>query len=78
MTTLGSAKVTATSLSCLSGAPTDDLEQTTTEASGLKNLGNGYYQFNWATPKDFANSCRALRLDVGDGVVHEALFKFTR
>jgi len=78
MTTLGSAKVTATNLSCLSGAPTDDLEQTTTEASGLKNLGNGYYQFNWATPKDFANSCRALRLDVGDGVVHEALFKFTR
>lgn len=46
--------------------------------SGLQNLGNGYYQFNWATPKSYANSCKTLHLALGDGADHTAQFKFTK
>jgi hypothetical protein len=46
--------------------------------SGLQNQGDGYYQFNWATPKTYANSCRLLQLDLGDGVTHTALFQFKK
>ena len=44
-------------------------------ASALKNLGNGNYQLDWKTPTSYANSCKTLKLDIGDGVTHNALFK---
>jgi hypothetical protein len=48
--------------------------------SGLQNLGDGYYQFNWKTPKIYANSCKTLRLSLGEGsgFEHTALFKFIK
>lgn len=75
---LTSVKVTSEGLSCEGGRTSDALEEVGTGASGLRELGDGLYQFNWATPKSYANSCRRVRLDVGDGTPHEALFRFTR
>ena len=49
-----------------------------TDSSALKNLGDGNYQLNWKTPKTYANSCRTIALDIGDGVQHKALFKFPK
>jgi hypothetical protein len=44
----------------------------------LQNLGDGFYQYNWKTPKSYKNSCKLLTLDIGDGVPHTAQFFFTR
>jgi Tol biopolymer transport system component len=76
VTSLSSVRVTVVAHSCSSTAPEDMLEEVATGPSGLQNQGDGYYQFNWATQKSFARTCRTLRLDTGDGVVHTAEFRF--
>jgi hypothetical protein len=44
--------------------------------SGLQDLGDGYYQWNWATPKAYAGTCRTVRLDLGEPAPHTAAFTF--
>ena len=78
VTTLTSVKITVEHYECGLGATQDALEEFATGASGLRNLGSGNYQFTWATPKAYAGSCKRLRLDAGEGVTHDALFKFSR
>ena len=78
VTTLASARLTVTGLSCALGSTVDLIEETASGESGLKNLGNGYYQLNWKSPKTYASSCKVLHLDIGDGVLHDALFQFTK
>ncbi|MBI5652889.1 MAG: PxKF domain-containing protein [Chloroflexi bacterium] len=71
-------KVTAIGLSCAAGTTTDQIEEYAAGESGLQNLGNGYYQWNWKSPKTYANSCKTLKLDLGEGTgnEHTALFQF--
>jgi hypothetical protein len=71
-------KVTVTSLGCTLGTTTDALEEYAAGSSGLQNLGNGYYQFNWKSPTTYANSCKTLNLDLGEAAPRTALFKFTK
>jgi hypothetical protein len=78
VTNLASASLTATSLSCNSSTSVDLIEETVAGASGLQNLGSGYYQLNWKTPATYANSCKTLHLNIGDGVLHDANFQFTK
>jgi adhesin/invasin len=78
VTTLASAQITATGITCTAGATTDQLEELAAGASGLQNLGDGNYQLNWKSPTSYANSCKRLRLDLGDGSSHTADFKFTK
>jgi hypothetical protein len=75
---LATATITITSLSCAVGTTVDLVEEAVSGATGLMNLGDGYYQVNWKSPTSYAGSCKTLRLDIGDGVLHEALFQFTR
>lgn len=70
------ASISASAMSCSSGATQDTVEETATGSSGLQNLGDGYYQINWSSPKGYASSCRKLLLDLGDGLKREALFQF--
>jgi YVTN family beta-propeller protein len=49
---------------------------TATGGSGFQNLGGGFYQFNWATLKTWAGTCRQLQVNIGDGVNHVADFQF--
>jgi hypothetical protein len=72
------ASVTVASLACDLGDTTDQIEEYASGASGLQNLGDGNYQFNWKTPKDYASSCKTLKVDVGDSVDHTAQFRFTK
>lgn len=80
-----SVAVTSVAMDCgaLSGGA-DAVEAYAAGASGLQNLGDGYYQFNWATLKSYAGTCRRLRLDLGernpDGTpfYRTADFSFTR
>jgi Tol biopolymer transport system component len=76
ITNLASAKLTVTALACGLATTADQVEEYAAGASGLLNLGNGNYQINWKTPKAYAGSCKTLRLDVGDGVFHEARIRF--
>ena len=75
---LASVTVTVASLSCTSGSSSDQVEEYASGASGLQNLGNGYYQFNWKTPTSYANSCKTMKLNLGNGVLQTALFQFKR
>lgn len=80
ITDLTKANVTVASLPCSSEPPTDPIEEYAAGASGLRNLGNGYYQFNWATPKSYGGSCKTLMLDLGEGAgqAHTAVFRFKK
>jgi len=78
VTDLTDVTVTAVSLSCPSVPTTDAIEEYATSNSGLQNLGDGYYQWNWRSPASYANSCKTLILDLGEGAgfEHLALFQF--
>jgi hypothetical protein len=78
VTNLSSVTVTAVTLSCGLGATTDNLEEYATGASGLQNLGNGFYQYNWKTPISYGKSCKTMKLDLGEGTPHIALFQFRK
>ena len=77
-TGLTSASMTVSSLACGTGSTPDQLEEVAPGGSGLQNLGNGYYQLNWKSPKTYADSCKVLRLDLGEGVTRDAYFKFAK
>lgn len=78
VTNLASAAIRVTSRPCELGTTPDLLEETSAWASGLQNLGNGYYQLNWGSPKTYAQSCKTLHLDLGEGITHDAFFNFTK
>jgi hypothetical protein len=46
--------------------------ETYTDSNGLKSLGNGNWQFNWATKASYAGQCRTLILKLSDGVIPSA------
>jgi hypothetical protein len=77
---LASVGVTSANLACDTGGYSDPVEEYAKGASGLQNLGDGYYQFNWASPRNYARTCKTLILDLGEGLglEHTALFQFTR
>jgi hypothetical protein len=78
VTDLASASLRATSLSCADGITSDLIEEVSAGSSGLLNLGGGYYQINCKSPKAYAQSCKTLHLDLGEGVEREALFRFSK
>jgi alpha-tubulin suppressor-like RCC1 family protein len=73
---LASVTISAFAMSCSSGAVADAVEQYAAGASALQNLGGGYYQYNWKSPKTYQSSCKQLVLDLGDGSTRLALFHF--
>jgi len=75
---LMTVSVTVTSFDCALGTTDDQVEEVSSGESGLQNLGDGYYQFNWKTPKSYAGSCKTLHLDLGDGSDNTADFQFRR
>jgi hypothetical protein len=78
VTNLSSVGVTVASLSCSSGTTSDEVEEYAAGSSGLQNLGDGYYQFNWKTPTNYANSCKTMNLNLGEGSNRTALFQFRK
>ena len=69
------SSVTTVSGSCPLAAPLDAVE-TYSGNSGLQYLGDGWWQFNWKTPKTYAGLCREMHLNLADGSVHKAAFIF--
>jgi uncharacterized repeat protein (TIGR01451 family) len=77
VTTLTSVKVLVKDQTCDLGTSTDQVEEYATGQSGLQNFLDGNYQFNWATPKSYAKSCKTIGLDLGEGFTRTNLAWFT-
>jgi len=72
---LGTANVGAIAISC--PFSTENRISVYGGSNGqLQNLGNGYYQLDWMGAFSLRGYCRRLELNLGDGEVHPALFKF--
>jgi hypothetical protein len=78
VTDLTAVSVNVEGLSCTAGSALDLLSETATGKSGLQNLGDGYYQFNWKSPKSYAGSCKRLHLDLDEGITRTALFQLKK
>jgi hypothetical protein len=63
----------ATSSAC-SGTP--DAVEEYAGSSGLQYLGDGYWQYNWKTPRSYAGQCRTMSLTLQDGSAYTAAFIF--
>jgi PKD repeat protein len=63
---------------CVSGAATDEIEQTVTAgASSLQyDATIGRYTYVWKTSGTWAGTCRRLTVTFDDGSAHSALFRF--
>lgn len=60
---------------------TDAVEEVASGNSGLQYLGDGYWQFNWKTPKTYSSAdqqCRVVVLNLSDGNSHYAYFTFRK
>ncbi len=75
---LAAASVSVVDAGCAMGSTADRPQEDTAGNSGLQNLGDGYYQMNWQTPRAYARSCKTVRLALGDGVPHTFQAEFTR
>ena len=78
VTDVTSIGITATSLACDLDLTADQIEEYSAGAVGLQNLGDGYYQYNWKTPKSYAKSCKTLTIDFGNDVEISAAFRFAK
>jgi len=78
VTELAEVGVSVVALACEQGETPDPIEEYAEGDSGLQNLGDGYYQWNWKTPRGYSGLCKTLELDLGEGAGYEhlALFRF--
>lgn len=64
-------------IDCPSGAPIDDIEQTTTSPSGLTyDASSDRYTYVWKTESAWSGTCRQFTLRLADGTDHLARFTF--
>jgi hypothetical protein len=62
-----------------SGDPLDAVEEIAAGASGLQYVGDGYWQYNWKTPKNYADTCRVMVVEFNSGALSPAAkFKFKK
>jgi hypothetical protein len=62
-----------------SGSPDDTVEEVAAGSSGVQYVGDGYWQFNWKTPANYANTCRAMMLEFNGGALSPTVkFKFKK
>ena len=58
------------------GLADDAVPEIAAGSSGLQYQGDGNWQFNWKTPKNYANQCRIARVTLKDGTFKEFNVKF--
>jgi len=65
------------SCSDYSGSVLDSVEEYAPGSSGLQYNGDGYWQFNWKTPKTYVGTCRAMYVEFDSGATSPVVkFKF--
>lgn len=73
---LTTASIAVGTLSCTASSGVFDDIETYAGESGLQNLGDGYYQWNWKSPMSYASSCKQIGLNLGEGSVRTGLAYF--
>jgi Tol biopolymer transport system component len=70
--------ITSYPVSCetFSGDPTNEVQEFVAGSSGLQYQGDGWWQFNWKTPKTYKGQCRVMKLTLDDKSEHTASFSF--
>ncbi len=65
-------------ISCTSGAPVADVEETTNAGSSslTYDASSDRYHYVWKTESGWKNTCRQLNVVLNDGSTHSANFKF--
>jgi hypothetical protein len=76
VTNIAAVTLTSVETPCEGSEAGEPVPESAAGNSGLQNLGDGYYQFNWKTSKTHTGSCRQTRLDLGNGLIATALFHF--
>jgi hypothetical protein len=72
-------KPSSQTVPCGTSAFQEEIEVETAGSSGLQYLGDGNWQYNWKTLKDYADKCMKIILKLDDGSPeHIANFKFKR
>jgi uncharacterized repeat protein (TIGR01451 family) len=68
----------STQVSCASGVPISDVEETETagQSSLSYDAASDRYKYTWKTESSWKNTCRVLTITLRDGTVHTANFKF--
>jgi hypothetical protein len=70
ITDLTGVTVKAVAMNCDGSGAVDPIEEyATASTSGLLNLGNGNYQYNWKTATAFAGTCKSVSLVFGSGAL---------
>ena len=67
--------VVVSTVACTTSAGVDAIEEYAGN-SGLQNLGDGYYQFNWKSPASYAGTCKGIGLNLGEGLTRAPLGYF--
>lgn len=77
---IASSYPTSTIVNCTGTAPTDAVEETTPNPSGLKyDAAASQYIYSWKTSSTgWAGTCREFQLKLADGTSHYAFFQFTK
>lgn len=76
VTDIASVRAIALRFACTAEDVTDAIEEEVFGTPGLKNKGDGSYQYNFPTSRAWAGTCRTLGIDLGDGVVRSVDFQF--
>ena len=67
--------LTSVTIAC-PGGPADTIELYLPFATGLVNLGGGFWTTSWKTPASYVGTCRRLQLNLADGTTRTAPFQF--
>ena len=67
VTNLATVTIKTVAVSCDQTVSLDPLEEYAGSTSGLLNLGDGRYQFNWKTPTTYAGTCKSIALVFASG-----------
>jgi Tol biopolymer transport system component len=68
ITDLASASISVSDINCDATTSVDTIEELAATVTGLLNLGDGNYQINWKTSRQFAGSCKQLHLTLSGGI----------
>ena len=76
VTTLTAVTITRTAVACPGSPPPVPLASYGGSSTALRHLGAGNYRRDWLISASFGGTCARMRIDLGDGIAHEAMFKF--
>jgi hypothetical protein len=76
VTTLTAVTITHTAVACPGSPAPVPLASYGGTSTALRHLGAGHYRRDWLISASFRGTCARMSIDLGDGIAHEAMFKF--